>query len=907
MSQLLYNVILFPLVQIIQFVYFLVHDIFQSLPQRAGFSIIGVSVAITLLCLPLYVVAEKWQQIERDTQKKLEPGINRIKAVFKGDEQYMILRTFYRQNGYHPLMALRSSFGLLIQIPFFMAAYQFLSNLEELRGLSFWFIRDLGNPDATFYIGSFPVNVLPIAMTLINCVAGAIYTKGFKARDKIQVYAMAAIFLVILYDSPAGLVLYWTMNNVFSMVKNIFYKLKNPLLVLYLCACAGVALIEYYLLFIHIGPIEKRLAVVAVFALIFFIPLFLKLITWILDKPLRSLVADKRATLGIFISSACVLVSVLGLQIITSVIASSPLEFSFIDDIASPFTYIRGNVSQMLGLFAFWPLCIYFLFGDRVKVCFSVLYSLLAVCVLINVFAFAGDYGNVNATMIFDNPNALNSSVPQILLNLAVMAAGCVIVFVFLWFRKYRWVSLVFSFATVGVLLSAFISFPGIKKEFDNYAEQVAVNGQHKEYISPVFHLSKTGKNIFVIDLDRGMNAFIPQIFAENPELDEIYSGFTYYPNTFSYSVSTIAASPAMFGGYDYDPQHIMARDTEDMLAKHTEALTAIPLLFSDNDFAVTVTDMSFAGYSWAADMRMYDQYPGIRGINTERVYAKLWLSMHPEAAEEVSLSVQIKNNMFWYEVLRMCPYVIRPMVYNTGDYWNAENAVSTFHNAVENYSVLDLMPELTDFTEERSTYTFMVNDFTHEPIFLQYPEYVPVSEVTEFGDGPYAHDDHYHANAAAFLRIGEWIQYLKDNGVYDNTRIIMVSDHGAERITDQRVPQNGTLLKRAESINPILMIKDFGATGAPTTDKTFMTTGDVAALSCENVIENPRNPFTGNPIDYSGKEGGIYGVLLSEIGPGSQNKTTFKISNWYKTSTDIFSADAYHEVTQEEAMGAIK
>ena len=43
---------------------------------------------------------------------------------------------------------------------------------------------------------------------------------------------MAGLFLVLLYDSPSGLVFYWTLNNLFSLVKNIFYKLKNPKLVL---------------------------------------------------------------------------------------------------------------------------------------------------------------------------------------------------------------------------------------------------------------------------------------------------------------------------------------------------------------------------------------------------------------------------------------------------------------------------------------------------------------------------------------------------------------------------------------------------------------------------------------------------------------------------------------------------
>lgn len=163
-------------------------------------------------------------QVERNIQKKMKPEVDKIKTVFKGNEQYMILSTYYRQMHYHPIMSLRSAFGLLIQIPFFTAAYTCLSNMTALQGESFLFIKNMGSPDALFSIGSFNVNVLPIAMTLINMISGTIYTKGLSIRDKLQTYGLALVFVVLLYNSPAGLVMYWTMNNIFSLVKNIFYK-----------------------------------------------------------------------------------------------------------------------------------------------------------------------------------------------------------------------------------------------------------------------------------------------------------------------------------------------------------------------------------------------------------------------------------------------------------------------------------------------------------------------------------------------------------------------------------------------------------------------------------------------------------------------------------------------------------
>jgi membrane protein insertase Oxa1/YidC/SpoIIIJ len=148
MADFLYTIIIFPIAQIIEFVFVFAEKLFKE----TGLSVIAISAAISVLTLPLYAVAEKWQRVERDTQKKFKPKIERIKAVFKGDEQYMILSTYYRQNHYHPIYALRSSFGLFIQIPFFIAAYSYLSQLEALRGASFLLIHDLGKPDALLHI-----------------------------------------------------------------------------------------------------------------------------------------------------------------------------------------------------------------------------------------------------------------------------------------------------------------------------------------------------------------------------------------------------------------------------------------------------------------------------------------------------------------------------------------------------------------------------------------------------------------------------------------------------------------------------------------------------------------------------------------------------------------------------------
>ena len=384
MGNFFYLLLIYPLYQIIEFCYTLSDGIVKD----PGTAIIGVSLAVSFLCLPLYVIAERWQETERQTQAKLKPGIDRIKAVFKGDEQYMILSTFYRQNHYHPMMALRSSISLLIQIPFFIAAYQFLSHLEALQGRSFFFIRDLGAQDALFHIGSFPVNVLPIAMTLINIVAGAIYTKGHPFKEKLQIYLMALFFLVFLYTSPSGLVFYWTLNNVFSLVKNVFYKLKKPLRALYFCLVAGVLFIDWYLIFEHGGFLYRRLTLVGALCIVPLAPLIIKGVNYLLNHQLMAFCENDKGRDTVFYTTSIALAILIGFAIPSYVISSSPTEFSFVDSYDSPFYFLRYSLFQSIGLFIIWPTALYLLFSKKIKAILSLFMATLCCCGLLNAFIF---------------------------------------------------------------------------------------------------------------------------------------------------------------------------------------------------------------------------------------------------------------------------------------------------------------------------------------------------------------------------------------------------------------------------------------------------------------------------------------------------------------------------------------
>ena len=88
-----------------------------------------------------------------------------------------------------------------------------------MNGASLGPIKDLGAPDGLLTVAGMTINVLPFIMTAVNLVSAYIFTKDLTSKTKVQLYGMACFFLVFLYASPAGLVFYWTLNNLFNLVK----------------------------------------------------------------------------------------------------------------------------------------------------------------------------------------------------------------------------------------------------------------------------------------------------------------------------------------------------------------------------------------------------------------------------------------------------------------------------------------------------------------------------------------------------------------------------------------------------------------------------------------------------------------------------------------------------------------
>jgi hypothetical protein len=404
--------------------------------------------------------------------------------------------------------------------------------------------------------------------------------------------------------------------------------------------------------------------------------------------------------------------------------------------------------------------------------------------------------------------------------------------------------------------------------------------------------------------LDRAISGYVPYIFDERPDLRASFSGFTWYPNCVSLGGYTLLGLPALFGGYEYSPEEIQRRDTELLVKKYNESLLVLPKLFSENGFSITVTDPSRANFGIEPDLSIYDAYPDVHAENLHGRFSAYWFKNHPDI-RILSLSTLLKNNLMHFAFFRTAPVFFREVLYDEGE-WLVTTSFTIGNSGItqvtlDNYSFLDMLTEITVVDDsETNTYTALVNELTHEPAFFQPPDYMPSNIITNKSPGPFAGEDNYHANMAALLLLGKWFDYFKQMDIYNNTRIIIVSDHGwyiNTALNDFTLP-NGTHLV---GFNPVLLVKDFYDTQSGLselkTDNTFMTHADVPYLASKDITP-ALNPFTHKPLFFD-KSGGITISTTHTWEAPDLTKHTWKIhqDEWLHVHDNIFDPSNWEKV----------
>jgi len=192
---------------------------FYKYTHNYGVAIILLTIIIKIVFWPLTHKSYKSMQV----MKKIQPKIAQVREKYKDDREKLNqeLMMLYRTYKVNPL---GGCLPMVMQIPVFFALYRMLYGAVELRHKPFMlWINDLTAPDRLHigidipYLGGIPVLTLLMGASMF--IQQKMTPTGGDPRQEKLMLLMPVIFTVFFINFPSGLVLYWLVNNVLSIVQ----------------------------------------------------------------------------------------------------------------------------------------------------------------------------------------------------------------------------------------------------------------------------------------------------------------------------------------------------------------------------------------------------------------------------------------------------------------------------------------------------------------------------------------------------------------------------------------------------------------------------------------------------------------------------------------------------------------
>lgn len=200
----------------------------EKLVGNWGVAIILLTIVVRLLFWPLTAKAALASKKMATIQKPLQE----LREKYKDNPATLQKKTMelFKEHRINPVAG---CLPILIQFPIFIALYYMLRSASELRFAGFLWATDLSMPDTVGHLASFPINPMPLLMGISMFFQMRMTpSPSTDAMQQKILQFMPFIFLIFCYNFSSGLVLYWTISNVISILQQIITNRRREAIVI---------------------------------------------------------------------------------------------------------------------------------------------------------------------------------------------------------------------------------------------------------------------------------------------------------------------------------------------------------------------------------------------------------------------------------------------------------------------------------------------------------------------------------------------------------------------------------------------------------------------------------------------------------------------------------------------------
>jgi len=359
------------------------------------------------------------------------------------------------------------------------------------------------------------------------------------------------------------------------------------------------------------------------------------------------------------------------------------------------------------------------------------------------------------------------------------------------------------------------------------------------------------------------------RMMNENPELKAQLKGFVWYPNALAVSRVTNTSVGPLLGGHPYAPDSLDLDTERTIEQKLSQAKRDLSTKVRQQGYLFTSTRVPYCSIEdesydvflpdWHEDWDVHNKQLGIR------------------VTEEINYALLSYNALFF-----SAPLALKSKIYNNGRWlFMKKNKAGRNTSTSLKHQFLRLLPYISKTSPDKGNFVLIYSMVSH----------FPWSTVND--NGAMIHDvSPYENNKWIIETLCTWFSWMKENGVYDNTRIVIVSDHGThwrrfnreldidnpfKNVDDQSVPLNYLL-----DLNPVIMVKDFDASEPFSEDWQFMSNMDAIGMALGE----------DGPAGASADSTRLLPAFVSWWTRDMNNRTRFSLEHKYIVKDTIFNAD---------------
>lgn len=860
-----------------------------NLTGNYGISLIIVSFCITAGTAPLYLLADIWKNAEKNIQRRMRADLDSIKRYYSGSKRFYLTKTAYRIYGYKSWHALRTSFRLLIQIPFFFAAYKVLSGYTGYSGVSFLCIKDLATSDKLL----FGINILPFLMTAINIVSSFYYTRTASIKENSQLLLMAGVFLVLLYDSPSALLVYWTMNNILSLVKTIIFRhtgiqaVPEPETVLnkhdsfikkVVSTDRDIVVWFFFMLFCSLEVFwiqtfkeSFKYLIAATFIggvvssafCVFFrkkyrwIPLYF--LFWAMLIPFYYFFIVNRKY-NPYISNVNLKLMITFIQ--TAILCTGPFLFSLRKNTQTDVPTVSVRQFSLIVfscayfLFLYQPLRFYLSSPADFDVLFSsfigTLIFFVAVCSIAGLCVFmllpAGVRQRVATFVLYlfmvsilwsfffrmktgmlDNFTFQNEDAINNLSFLLYAADPFILAAVLYLARdivKRKLQTFLPLMIALCLVLTGALGVQLYRTDPETFAEAASAEDSLPETAIDNHRFSSTEKNIVFIILDMFNGNYIGRILDEYPEYANLLEGFTWYPDCLSVSYNTSTSLPAIFGGPEWLPEQL---NNNGMTGQEEISLSASNFFYAIQN----------AGYRTTLANPLYFREADTGNSRKENVYqyVNYWkkingIDVQGNDSGKTYLSIMLS-------IFNAVPWHLKPVMYDDGNWIIFRKSVlftQMKKKAIHDMAYLSFLPHIASTADDTGLFLYIHNELPHSPYGIQKDGSLITNNFPSSGYNNFINPEAavYSARKSLDLVL-DFVAWMKERQIWDNTMVVVLSDHG-NGTYDNDIPTDidGKSLFTQYDLSrahALLLVKQFDAQGPVKTEWNETSSANIPSL----------------------------------------------------------------------------